>query len=529
MKQAETELRESEERLKETAKTANVGGWETDLLGNTLSWTEETFRIYELEDYRLPDVGKAIQYYHPEDQQLVSDAVQRAIETGAEFDFEIRLITEKKNLKWVRTIGNIVMHEGNRVGLRGMIQDITNRKKAEEKVIDMNNKLTSTLNAIPDVLFEVDREGRLYFYHDPVFELLYAPPDELMGNLIIDVLPQNVADIIFEAIGEAGKTGSHYGSVFKLDRPDGEKWFELPLAAKGDYKDPDNHLIVMARNITKRKQAEEQLNKYRDHLKELVEERTYELKMAKDEAEHANQLKSEFLANMSHELRTPMHHILSYSHIGIKRYNSPKDRTVDCFEKVTSAGERMMNLINNLLDLSKLESKKMEYTLKENDVLVIINENIAGLIHLPEEKGISITITQPTVSTKVICDRSKISQVIQNLLSNSMQFSGKNKNISISFDSKDLSFIGRQEEPTTLSLMVSINDEGPGIPGDELESIFDKFIQSSKTKTGAGGTGLGLSICKKIIEDHHGKIWAKNNPEGGATFSFMLPYEQEIN
>jgi len=251
--------------------------------------------------------------------------------------------------------------------------------------------------------------------------------------------------------------------------------------------------------------------------------------MAKDEAEHANQLKSEFLANMSHELRTPMHHILSYSHIGIKRYNSPKDRTVDCFEKVTSAGERMMNLINNLLDLSKLESKKMEYTLKENDVLVIINENIAGLIHLPEEKGISITITQPTVSTKVICDRSKISQVIQNLLSNSMQFSGKNKNISISFDSKDLSFIGRQEEPTTLSLMVSINDEGPGIPGDELESIFDKFIQSSKTKTGAGGTGLGLSICKKIIEDHHGKIWAKNNPEGGATFSFMLPYEQEIN
>jgi len=187
-----------------------------------------------------------------------------------------------------------------------------------------------------------------------------------------------------------------------------------------------------------------------------------------------------------------------------------------------------MILINDLLDLSKLETRKREYVFTENDVFEIVNKNIARLSHQLEEKEISIIIAQSTMSTKVICDRGTISQVIQNILSNSIQFSEKSRRIFISFDSKDLSFAGRQEEPTTLSLLVSIKDEGPGVPGDELNTVFDKFVQSSKTKTGAGGTGLGLAICKGIIKAHNGKIWAENNPEGGATFSFVLPYEQEI-
>ncbi len=127
-------LRESEERLKETAMIAKVGGWEIDLLSNKLSWTEETFRIHELEDDRSPDVATAIQYYHPEDQKIVTDAVQHAIKKGESFDFETRLITEKNNLKWVRAIGNIVLHQGSRVGVRGMIQDITEHKQAEEQI-----------------------------------------------------------------------------------------------------------------------------------------------------------------------------------------------------------------------------------------------------------------------------------------------------------------------------------------------------------------------------------------------------------
>ncbi|MBT3260325.1 MAG: hypothetical protein HN580_26370 [Deltaproteobacteria bacterium] len=111
-----------------------------------------------------------------------------------------------------------------------------------------------------------------------------------------------------------------------------------------------------------------------------------------------------------------------------------------------------------------------------------------------------------------------------------MNFSENNKKIKISFDSKNLPLGKRSTDDSVIpGLSVSVQDEGLGIPDSELESVFDKFVQSSKTKTGAGGTGLGLSICKEIIEDHRGQIWAENNKEGGATFRLLLPYEQEID
>ncbi|MBT6499552.1 MAG: hypothetical protein HOK67_06580, partial [Deltaproteobacteria bacterium] len=106
------------------------------------------------------------------------------------------------------------------------------------------------------------------------------------------------------------------------------------------------------------------------------------------------------------------------------------------------------------------------------------------------------------------------------------KFTPPDKKITISFASQKLPVGNRRTDQETIpALTVKIRDEGTGIPENELESIFNKFIQSSKTKTGAGGTGLGLSICQEIVKAHHGKIWAENNPDGGATFSFILPYE----
>lgn len=272
------------------------------------------------------------------------------------------------------------------------------------------------------------------------------------------------------------------------------------------------------------------LENMNDKLEIRVKKRTLELTALKEEAEESNRLKSEFLSNMSHELRTPMHHIYSYAKIGIKKEKFSSQKVLQCFEKIITASDRMMYLVNNLLDLSSLESGKVRFSFSENDILEIVNDKVLRLSQQLKEKRIEIDIPTPSIVTQVICDHNQIGQVIENLLSNAIKFSSEDKKISIVFETGNLQ-LGTEGigSSSVDAISMSIHDEGPGIPEGELESIFDRFIQSSMTKTGAGGSGLGLSICLEIIKGHDGKIWAANNPDNGATFSFTIPYEQETN
>ena len=154
--------------------------------------------------------------------------------------------------------------------------------------------------------------------------------------------------------------------------------------------------------------------------------------------------------------------------------------------------------------------------------LKLVIENVSNeFVSLVEEKSVSLEFSPNNLQSEIICDRNKISQVIRNLLSNAIKFTAKNNKITISINHDKMVKVG--DDRTIPALMVRISDQGVGIPEDELNSVFDKFIQSSMTKTGAGGTGLGLAICKEIIEAHNGKIWAENNAETGSTFSFLLP------
>lgn len=249
---------------------------------------------------------------------------------------------------------------------------------------------------------------------------------------------------------------------------------------------------------------------------EMVASRQREVS-AKQQAERANAAKSEFLANMSHELRTPMHSIITFSRQGIERKNRwTVDQQVENLSYIHSSGERLLVLLNDLLDLSKLEAGAMTYDFKPVDIDTVIKASVQVVGNLASKKQLSLTV-ETGVFPEAIVDQEKIIQVLINLLSNAIKFtpSGKQIHIRCLLDTQSASHI-----------IVSVSDQGVGIPNDELESVFDKFVQSSKTKTGAGGTGLGLAICKEIIQAHHGSIWAENNATEGCTFFIRLPITQ---
>jgi len=241
---------------------------------------------------------------------------------------------------------------------------------------------------------------------------------------------------------------------------------------------------------------------------------TKRLRYLKEVAEHASNAKTDFLGNMSHELRTPMHAILSYSRFGVKRFSTASDeKKLSYFKRINNSAESLLTLLNDILDLGELEENKMEFHIEYNNINNLILDVVSEFSAMLQDKKLLLEYDHKQKLSPIKFDEGRMRQVIRNLVSNAIKFSEKNSVISIQCENQPNLFI------------FHIIDQGIGIPEDELIDIFDKFKQSSKTKTGAGGTGLGLAISRQIIDAHKGQIWAENNSGCGSIFSFSIPID----
>ncbi len=282
-------------------------------------------------------------------------------------------------------------------------------------------------------------------------------------------------------------------------------------------------VMLLERTRDEVSQKNRQLQKTNQLIEAKVAERTRELLAAKESAEAADLAKSAFLANISHELRTPMHAILSFSEFGIKKIeNSTREKLYSYFEMIKKSGTGLLKLVNDLLDLSKFQARKMTCDLKENDLSKVFKSLMREFSGIIQKKGVTVEFTSNDVDAVAVFDVYRITQLVRNLLSNAIKFSERGKSITASVVAGTLDLA----DESIPALEFSVLDEGPGIPEDELEKIFEPFFQSERTYSGAGGTGLGLAICQEIIDAHGGWIRARNRDEGGAEVTFCIPRVQ---
>jgi len=386
-----------------------------------------------------------------------------------------------------------------------------------DALIEKDSLLRVIFKHTPDAIILFERCGKIIETNDACEQLFEKPLKEFENCSVYEFFDVASTERIKDKIATLSKN-RQFSCDLRLLKKNGT---EVPLV--GSFNEIDHHgeiaLAVIFKNVTHLKEKEDLLLEAKDMLEEEVKARTAQLEHAKNVAEAANHSKSEFLANMSHELRTPMHSILSFARFGLEKVANDdlsKDKLNKYLSRIEQSGERLLSLLNNLLDLSKLDVGKFPFNPHKHNLSNIIKTSIDDVSGTALERNIAIRPIGFEQGIVLECDEEQINQIMRNLLGNALKFSEPNSEIDIS--------LAVHEEMAEIAVI----DRGIGIPEQELEKIFAKFEQSSKTNSGAGGTGLGLAICREFVSLHQGTIMASNNEYGGATILVRLPLEIDL-
>lgn len=401
-------------------------------------------------------------------------------------------------------------------------QYLSRLQESEASLTESLAFLKKIIDSVADPIFVKNRRHQWIAVNGAFSEMLGYEAEMLIGKSDFDIFPNEQASVFWEMDEKLFNAGEVVVNEERIRTRSGEDRTILTKKVPVTLSDGTTGIVGIFHDITEQNMIRDELRRHRDNLAQMVAEQTKDLLDAKNKAEQANKAKSEFLSNMSHELRTPIHAIKSFAElsrdlIGRELNDQERHKISRFMHNVIVSVDRLNLLVGDLLDMSKLDSGKVQYHFEHVNVPALVSHCFDQLHGLMLDKDIRYDIDVGQHLAMADVDQRTMTQVMINLLSNAIKFSPENGTLSctIAVDGAD-------------HLLISLSDEGPGIPESELGAIFDKFVQSSKTKTKAGGTGLGLAICLQIVEAHHGQIWYENNKTGqGATAFVRLPIHQK--
>lgn len=381
----------------------------------------------------------------------------------------------------------LLARDGRLRGFAGSAADVTTLLAAQMHLQEQLAFSRQLLESNPLPVCLTDLEGHFLMVNQAWEHFMGLSRDKVLGRHNRDFLPPQEAQAYDAHSDELLRVGGQIRYEERLHRPDGSvRDVQVTKVRLLSHQGEPMGLLIVKMDIT-------------DYL------------AARDLAEQASRTQSEFVANISHELRTPLQSILGFSELGMLR-GRQHEKLAAMFGDIHAAGQRMLELVNDLLDMSKIDSTVGAFHFEPHDVRDIIEAVAAELASQLQGKQLTLNLQLGRLPLEAKVDPVRFAQVIRNVLANAVKFSPEGRAIQISAGLSD-----------DVTIHIAVRDQGPGIPPTELEAVFQAFVQSSKTRDGSGGTGLGLAICQKIVTAHGGHIHAANVPGGGAIFHITLP------
>lgn len=500
--EARQALTQSERRLAQAERVAQIGSWEWDVTKDCIVWTDEHFRLMGAEPGAFePTYRGFIEAIHPQDRAKVEHAVDAALRGFKPYEAEYRVRRPDGTERIFHGMGEVTRDAAGRpTRMLGVTRDVTDQRRAEAALLHRSNELRAIIESTTDSIYIKDLCGR-YILANPVAADVIAgmPAAELLGKCDEEVFDADTARRIREADQQV------------LEH-DAAETFELPvvslrgasgvyLSTKFPFRSPAGELlglIGIARDITERKRLEETLRTQYEHIREL------------------DRLRTDMVNAVSHDLRTPLTAILGYAELMQDAVAMGEtDRLDDYVDQVVRNTRRMERMVEDLLDFARLESRTFALACDRVDFRQVVAEIVESFRPQAQLAHIALRADLPESPLPVAIDVPRMQRVLANLIGNALKFTPEGGLIRVRAATSDH------------RLRCEVRDTGVGIEPDEQPRLFQRFSQLEAGRRARGGLGLGLWISKALVEAHGGAIGVTSEPGRGSTFWFTLPVVDE--